>query len=54
MVPHREIFWKAKEKYRSKQMTGYLLWTMDNVYYVYAFLPQSKKTTNNTAVLKSI
>jgi hypothetical protein len=33
-------------------MTGYLLLIM--VYYVYAFQPQSQKTTNNTAALGSI
>jgi hypothetical protein len=33
-------------------MTGYLLWII--IYYVYAFQPQSQKTTNNTAALGSI
>jgi hypothetical protein len=33
-------------------MTGYLLWII--IYYVYAFQPQSRKTTNNTAALGSI
>jgi hypothetical protein len=51
LVGHTGLL-KARENNRSKKMTGYLLWIM--VYYVYAFQPESQKTTNNTAALGSI